>query len=247
MAKHQRHWRSNVQLCRIFQPITLQHHIIMRLLLMRIPLAISALCLLGATTGCRTPIDITTATQYQKAAAQAELAGNFLQAKDQYYRAYWCAQAGELGPAFEAKSLFDWARVTGYLGNYEEAEVGFTNVLGIIPRAHGEAAMLTAPTLAELALLLHDTQQHTKAVSTFQEAVKEMELGKMPNSDPIAFANFLDLYVESLNSTGFRDHAVALKKQAADIRSAHPGEAAKWKPRPYYSYTPQNRSRISPE
>ncbi|WP_150107440.1 tetratricopeptide repeat protein [Pedosphaera parvula] len=189
--------------------------------------------LLIMTAGCRSPINAKTWTRYHNAGIRAEEREDFLPAKQEYYRAYWIAQSGNLGPAAEAKALYDWARVTGYLGNYEEAELGFTNTLGVIQRGRGEADKLLSPTLCELARLFHDTQQFTKAVPIFKQAQNVLEQAGAPEMDPMGFAIFLDDYAESLRAAGLSSEATAITERSKAIREAHQGETPKRKPRRY--------------
>ena len=76
---------------------------------------------------------------------------------------------GNLGPTPEAYAMYEWSRVTGYLGMYANAEKGFNDVLALIEKSGGKAENLRPPTLTELARLLHDTNQYEKAIKAFEK------------------------------------------------------------------------------
>lgn len=138
-----------------------------------------------------------------------------------------------LGPTEEAYPLYQWSRVTGYLGKYDEAEQGFTKVLALIDQAHGDAHRLLPPTLCELARLLHDTNRHTEAVPIYQRAVAELEKVDALKTDPLGFAAFLDEYTESLRKAGFDARADEIAAKSTSIKGQNRGGSAKFAPRRY--------------
>ena len=184
-------------------------------------------------TGCKNPINARTAAHYYDAGAAAEDRGDFILAHQYYHRMFVNARLGNLGPAAEASSLYEWARVSGYLGKHEDVEWAFPKVLELIAKANGKADGLRAPALAEFARYLHDTRQHGKVVSVFRAAVPALEQGGAEKEDPVGFARFLDDYAESLKAVGRVGEADALSKQAASLRDAHPGVSPKYRPKRY--------------
>ena len=198
-------------------------------------LVLSAL-IIGA--GCKNPINTRTAARYYDAGAAAEDRGDFVLARQYYHRMYVNAQLGNLGPAAEASSLYEWARVSGYLGKREDVEWAFPKVLELIAKANGKANDLRAPTLAEFARYLHDTRQHEKAVSVFRDAVRALEQRGIEKEDPVGFAAFLDEYAQSLKALGRGSEADTVSSQAASLRDAHPGVSPKHKPKRYASDEP---------
>jgi hypothetical protein len=194
---------------------------------------IAGLVLILGTNGCRNPINARTADRYYQAGSRAESVGDLTLARQDYYRSFWNTQAGLLGPAAEAAALYEWSRVTGYLGNYAEAEWGLTNTLMRIEKAKGEADRLKAPTLCELARMLRDTKNYSRAVPVFQEAIQEVESRDLVKPDPIGFAEFLDDYAHSLKEVGLNDQAAEVERRSAGIRAQYPGASAKFKYRRY--------------
>jgi hypothetical protein len=193
-------------------------------------LALTAL-VLGA--GCKNPINARTAARYYDAGVAAEDCGDLVLARQYYHRMCVNAQIGNLGPAAEASSLYEWARVSGYLGKREDVEWAFPRVLELIGKAKGKADDLRAPALAEFARYLHDTRQHERAVSVFHDAVAAAEERGIEKEDPVGFAAFLDDYVESLKAVGRASEADSLSKRSASLRTAHPGVGPKHKPTRY--------------
>ena len=159
---------------------------------------------------------------------RAEDAHDLNRARQHYYNAYTDVQKRNFGPAAQARPLYEWSRVTGHLGNYDEAEQGFTKTLGLIEQAHGDAYKLLPPTLCELARLLHDTDQHAKAVPIYERAVVELDKVNMLKVDPLGFAAFLDEYSESLRQAGFALRADEIAARSASIKEQNKGGSAKF-------------------
>lgn len=205
------------------------------------PRAVGIACLLLSAliigAGCANPIKARTAARYYDAGAAAEHRGDFVLARQYFHRMYVNTQIGFLGPVAEAHSLYEWARVSGYLGKREDVEWAFPRVLELIARAKGKADDLRAPALSEFARYLHDTRQHEKAVAVFHDAVATLEARGIgiEKEDPVGFAAFLDDYAESLKSVGRASEADTLLKRAASLRNAHPGVAPKYRPKRYAS------------
>ncbi|HWA86782.1 MAG TPA: hypothetical protein VG710_11210 [Opitutus sp.] len=195
--------------------------------------AILALACISTFAGCRNPINAYTGGRYYSAGTQAETAGDLRLARRNYSRAYANAQAGNLGPAAEAYALYDWARVTGYLGLRDDAAKGFSDVLALIDRAKGAADKLRAPALSEYSRLLHDTGLHAEAVPVFARAEAELKKIGILESDAVGFALLLDDYADSLKAAGFAGRAGEVEAEAARIQAAHPGEAPRFVARGY--------------
>lgn len=190
------------------------------------------LTLLLIQTSCINPIKgAASARAYDKGEA-AELRGDLGTARELFYKAYVSAQ-GRLGPEHEALPLYEWARVSGYLGKRADVEWAFPKVLDLIARAKGRADRLLAPALSEYARYLHDTGQHTKAVSIFSQAMSALEKRAIEKEDPVGFAQFLEEYATSLKQAGKSQETESLLKRAAALRDNHRGVEPKYKPRRY--------------
>jgi len=181
--------------------------------------------------GCLNPLNATHARRYSETGQAAEQAGDLKLARKCYARASINADIGFLSLAPKAYAHFDYSRVTGYLGNHEEAALGFSNVLRWIEKSAPKADDLLAPALSEYARLLHDTGQHDKAVPLFERAVTELDRRNMAATDPIGLAEFLDDYARSLQATGRNREVVT--NRAHELREANKNEVAKQKFRRY--------------
>ena len=183
--------------------------------------------------GCRNPVNAYTGLQYYQAGFRAEHAGDLVKAREDFRRAYINAKVGYVGPAAEAHSLYEYSRMTGYLGMYAESEAGFTNTLMLIAKAKGQVDDLLTPTLCELARLLYDTKQYAKANPYFEKAVVEIDKNNAWKSDPIAFAEFLDDYAASFKSASHNEEGETIAKRSALIKEQNPGVSPNYKSKRY--------------
>ncbi len=184
-------------------------------------------------SSCSNSINEYTASQYYEFGIQAETADDLPLAQRNYSRAYKNAIMGNLGPKSEAYYLYEYARVTGYAGNYQESEKAFIDVLALIKKAEGEADDLRAPALAEYSRLLHDTDQHQKAIPIYEKAVIELELLDIESDDPIGFAILLDDYAESLSAAGFSERATRTANRSARLKANHKNTEPRFQGRRY--------------
>lgn len=197
------------------------------------PVLIATVVLSLVSTACRNPVNARTAERYIQAGGQAEKAGDLVLAQKNFYRSYQNTVVGNLGPGAEAAALYEWSRVTGYLGMYADAEWGFTNALALVEKSKGEADKWRAPVLCELARMLRDTNEDARAVPVFERALQELESKNILRSDPIGFAEFLDDFATSLKNAGFGSRSEEVARRAAAIRKENPGESPKFKPKRY--------------
>ena len=179
--------------------------------------------------GCiSNPINARTGANYYELGMEAERSGDFTLARQNYSRAYSNAQMGNLGPTPEAYAMYEWSRVTGYLGMYAEAEKGFNDVIELIDKSDGKAANLRPPALTELARLLHDTNQHKKAVPIYKRAIAELDARDILKADPIGFTIVLDDYSQSLRAIGNVSLADEEAAKSLSIKEANKGIQAKF-------------------
>jgi tetratricopeptide (TPR) repeat protein len=183
--------------------------------------------------GCQHPGKSFAGQKCYEAGFRAEEQGDLNLARQYFYQAYWNAQSSFLGPSSEAYALYEWSRVTGYLGMHAEAEAGFTNVLTLIDTSAGQAEKLRAPALCELARLLHDTKQHSRALPIYERALSELQKLGAPQKDPIGFAEFLDDYADSLRAGGDHETADAILKRSAAIKADNKENLPRFNPRRY--------------
>ena len=181
------------------------------------------------TAGCvSNPVNRKTASNYYDAGSEAEQMGDYKVARINYYRAYQNAKMGNLGKKSEAYALYEWSRVTGYLGLYSESQKGFSDTLDIIAESEGEADELLAPTLSEYARLLHDTGQHEKAIEVYEMATGELEKVGIMESDPVGYSVFLEEYSISLEKAGLSERSSEVASKALVIRQPYGNEKPKF-------------------
>jgi tetratricopeptide (TPR) repeat protein len=196
--------------------------------------ALIALVALGFLPGClNNPINARTGANYYQWGMEAERNGNLTLARKNYSRAYANAKMGNLGPAPEAYAMYEWARVTGYLGMYADAEKGFNDALALINKSEGKADNLRPPALLELARLLHDTNQHEKAVAAYEKAITDLDRRDIAKADPMGFSSVLDDYSQSLNAIGKTALSEEVARRSLSIKEANKGREAKFTGRRY--------------
>ncbi|MFA6545192.1 MAG: hypothetical protein WCS99_12310 [Limisphaerales bacterium] len=183
--------------------------------------------ILTVAIGCTSPIHAKTRQRYYEAGEAEERSGDLALARQYYYRSFVNAQLGHLGPGAEAYSVYEWTRVSGYLGKREDAEGGFPRVLELIKQAKGQADQLKAPALCEFARYLHDTGQHERAVPVYRDALVALDTTGVEKLDPVGFAVFLAENAESLKRAGFPTDADVLLNRSNALKSAHPGVSPK--------------------
>ena len=197
------------------------------------PLIILCLACLPLLASCTNPINAYTGGRYYEAGGEAERAGDLQLARQNFHRAYRNAQIGNVGPAAEAYAMYEWSRVTGYLGMHAESEKGFSDVLELIPKAKGGADKLLAPALSEYARLLHDTGQHAKAVTIYEKTVAELERIEILTIDPMGFAALLDDYAGSLSAAGFSQRSTEVTARSTSIKETRKGARPAFEARRY--------------
>jgi tetratricopeptide (TPR) repeat protein len=184
--------------------------------------------------GCiSNPINAKTAQNYYEWGVEAERGGDLELARRDYSRSYTNTVIGNLGPNAEAHALYEWSRVTGYLGMYADAEKGFNDVLALIDKSQGKADNLRPPALLELARLFHDTNQHAKATPVYEKAIAELDKLGIEKIDPIGFSVVLDDYSESLKAVGKSMLSEEVASRSRSIKEANKGREAKFMGRRY--------------
>ena len=130
-------------------------------------------------------------------------------------------------------AAYDWARATGRLGAYEDAERAFWYSLRLEKtRNVPEQAKLMASRYYELARLYHAWGKPMEAIQCYRDALAITDQRAI-KSDPIGFATVLDEFASYLNEAGQTNEAAVFRQQSSQLKSNHPGKTAKFKPDPY--------------
>lgn len=173
---------------------------------------------IGFLAGCiNDPINSYTAAKYFEAAHSAEVRGDLIAARVAYSRASINSRLGHMPPEAQASALYEWARVSGYLGYYVDSDKAFTEVITLIEKAEGKAESLRAPTLCEQARLLRANGQDARAVPVYAKALLELEKVKVEESAAFAFATFLADYAATLRAANMVAEAERISARSAAI------------------------------
>jgi tetratricopeptide (TPR) repeat protein len=130
-------------------------------------------------------------------------------------------------------AAYDWARATGRLGAYAEAERAFWYSLQLEKtRNVPEPEKLTASRYFELARLYHAWGKPKEAIQCYHAALAITDQRAI-KSDPVGFATVLDEFASYLNEAGQTNEAAGFREQSTKLRSDNPGKAARFKLDPY--------------
>jgi len=195
---------------------------------------ISIILSLIILTGCiATPLNQRHYNFYYEAGGIAENNNDLELARQNYSRAIINAQLGYLGAEKEAWATYEWARIAGYLGNYEESKEAFIDAISLLEKAKGKNNSVATPMLSELGHLYHGNRFHEDAVKIYSQAVKLLEKLDAQESDPIGYALLLENYAESLAESGDKEKSLNIYQKAQVIREKHTGKEALYKPKQY--------------
>jgi len=189
---------------------------------------ILSLCLCG----CKNPVNQYTSKRYYDEGVKARDAGDYELAQKNFSKALLNSRLGGIDRYIEAQSLYEVARLTGYLGDTQKAEKEFLEVIELT-KNYPEAESLKSPVLCELARLYFDTEQYEKSEPIFLDAMEALESSGIEKTDPIGYCIFLEDYRTALQKLGFKDQEEILTKQIETIRSANPGVRAMFVPKRY--------------
>ena len=183
-------------------------------------------------SGCQNPMNRLTAGRYYSDGIEAERANNLTAAKIAFHRSYANAMAGNLPPYTQAQTLYDWSRISGYLGQFADAEWGFRKCLNIATNANGRANYYVAAAYIELARLYQDTGRYSGAADAFNNGIVFIDSRGDSTVDPGAFADILEDYARVLSELGRTSEVVQVRSRLASWRAVHP-EPARYIPRRY--------------
>ncbi len=192
-----------------------------------IPLAI---CFL---TGCTNPVNMYTADRYYHLGVEAEQRGDLEQACMFFSRSYGNTEMGNAPPLARAHALYEYARVSGYLGRLAEAEKGFNEVIALLDQVPVDPSHLRSPTHSEHAKLLLANRRFRESIPEFEQAMASLDQLSVENNFPGDFAVFLDQYAAALNAVQRTDQADVISRRAARIRQEHPSAPVALPPRKY--------------
>jgi tetratricopeptide (TPR) repeat protein len=175
--------------------------------------------------GCLNPVNRYTAGKYYDMGVQAERNGDLEAAREAYRRATLNVDWGNVGPGAKAQTLYEYARVSGYLCYHEEAEKYFKESLTLQEKDAEVQKSLRPPTLLELSRFYFDTGRKKEALPFYEEGIALVRPLSPEKNFPIEFATTLEEYADCLTVVGRNKEAEESKGEAKSIRSAYKGPA----------------------
>jgi len=183
--------------------------------------------------GCANPINSHTKHEYESRGSEWEHQGDYKEVDDCYRRALINAKGSNLGPAEESQAMYNFARMTGYLGNFEEAERLLLESLALEKKATGTTSQTSCMRYFELARLQFDQHNFEKAATYYEKAIAIADASDTERKRPVALAAELDKYALSLSRISQDDRARVVQARADKLRSDNPGKKPEWEPTHY--------------
>lgn len=182
-------------------------------------LALLGLCLVA---GCTNPLNVYTADRYYNLGVEAEYRGDLERACMFFSRSYGNTVMGHAPLPAQAHALYEYARVSGYLGRLAEAEKGFNDVIAILDKVSDDPSHLRAPTHSEHAKLLFANRRYQESIPEFVKAITYLDKLSVENIQPGDYAVFLDDYAAALRAVQNSTQADTVAERSAKIRREHP-------------------------
>ena len=182
--------------------------------------------------GCANPLNLSTKERYTSYGLQAEEAGDYELARENYRRAFINAQVGSLGPAHESQALYNYARMTGFLCNFEEAEETFLEALKLEEKKSGPDRQISNR-LFMLAQLKFDKHKYDEAIIYFEQVIPIMEKLGDDREDPVGFSYILDNYAASLIKSNQKEKSIIYQERAKELRLNNSGRSENCQPVSY--------------
>ena len=182
---------------------------------------------------CANPINRANAEKYHEWGSQAELAGDYSLAEENYSRALWNARMGNVPRSGISLVTYNLGRVKGYLCKYDEAEQLLLEALQLEEQESGADSGLTSMRLFELARLSAARNRFDEAHQYYSRAIPVVRELDIESVDPIGFANVLSDFAKVLESLEQESAAEDAARESEQLRAAHPGRQAGFTPRSY--------------
>jgi tetratricopeptide (TPR) repeat protein len=163
-----------------------------------------------------------TADRYYHLGVDAEIHGDLDTACMYFSRSYGNTVIGHAPPLARAHALYEYSRVSGYLGRLAEAEKGLSEVIALLDKIPDDPSHLRAPTHSEHAKLLFANRRYRESILEFEKAVACLDELSVENRYPGDMAAFLTSYVKALRAVQSNDQAEVVEKRVAKIISEHP-------------------------
>lgn len=199
---------------------------------MRIPKSLLMFVLMA---GCANPINEHTYDHYYRSGTAAEHANDLKLAQENFRRAAINARIGHLGAEQEGWATYEWSRMTGHLGNFEDSLRGFQDAKAKLGQAYGPDSPKLVPLFSEMGRLYQDNGYFREAADAYAAAMPLLEQIGILKDDPIGYADLLDDYATCLMNSGESQQAEQIEAKSQNIRQRNWDVAAKQQFRRYPS------------
>ena len=163
-----------------------------------------------------------------QAAQRFDVSGDYVSAREHYWKALVNARASNAPPATMSMLAYNFGRTTGYTCHPDEAEKYLLEALQLEAGVTGPESNSSTMRLLELARLYFDRGDHYKASVFYGRGIPILENLDVSKSDPIALAEALDEYAVSLAKVGRTADSAAIQQRASDLRRSNPGSKARF-------------------
>jgi tetratricopeptide (TPR) repeat protein len=188
---------------------------------------------------CANPVNRANAEKYHERGTQAEYAGDFALAEQNFSRALWNARMGNSPRSGISLVTYNLGRIKGYLCKYDEAEELLLEALRLEEQESGPDSGLASMRLFELARLSAARGRFDEARKYYSRAIPIVRKLDIESSDPIGFADVLSDYVMVLESLEQHQEAIDASRESEQLRATHPDRQAEFTPSSYKQDCPE--------
>ena len=167
---------------------------------------------------------------HYQAARNFETQGDFVSAREQYWKALIAARAGGAEPGAISMLTYEFGRTTGYACHLEESENSLLASLKLEESLPQRNSRNIGIRRFELARLMYDQKRYKDAANYYSKALAEVEQNNSAKSDPIAFAGIYEEYADALAQSGENNPAQEALRKAKSLREENPDRKAEFKP-----------------
>ena len=167
---------------------------------------------------------------HYQAAHNFEAQGDFVSAREQYWKALVAARSGDAKPEAISMLTYEFGRTTGYTCHLDESEKFLLEPLKMEEGLPTRNSRNIGIRFFELARLMYDQKRYKDAARYYSDALREVEQNNGVKSDPIAFAGIYEEYADALAQSGENNSAQEALRKAKSLREANSGQEAKFKP-----------------
>jgi tetratricopeptide (TPR) repeat protein len=178
------------------------------------------LALFATATGCTNTRNAKLWRKNTEAAVVAERNRDYLTARNSYLSALKNAEEGMLGNEALSASLYDFGRMAGMNGQFEEAELAFKRSLALEEPIYGTNGGHAYMRWFELARLYYAWGRYRDSVRAYQTGFPAALKLNFDSAFPNVYAHMLWDYAEALEKAGALDRATLVRKNAGPKKSA---------------------------